>query len=1531
MIRFDEDRIRRVRSRDALIAFLRDDLDWPAPPDLPAQELCYDYSADELCLDPRAAERVQVQQLANFVPGQPWGVFLLETATPKLYATHLRRVLRGLAPTARSQRPDLPAWPAQNLLFIATHDYQQYTFAHFRGDQAATARLSAFGWERGDVGVRTLCEYNLPALAWPADEADADAWLAQWDRAFDVEAVTDKFFKEFRNLFEDTKRDLPKSIREPAQRHAFTQRLLNRLLFLCFLQKKRWLKGPNLPHPRATYLFDLFDEAVALGDEFYADYLHDLFFCALNRPPAAGDDRERDRLAHKLGFVPFLNGGLFDPADALDAPGAVALPNALFQAILGPDGLLRRYNFTVTESTPLNQEVAVDPEMLGKVFETVVLTSEEAEDYQAPNLRKATGSYYTPRIVVTFIVRETLQDYLTDRVPGLDQPRLARLMGVDAAGGLDEEARALLRATVSQAEAEAIRAQLDALRACDPAIGSGAFALGLLHEIVNLHLLCETVERGKDPRLARPNLVFDLKQRAIERNLYGVDLQGKAVEICKLRLWLSLIVDYQVDVDLDVCTEHQFERAIREIPALPNLSYKVRRGDALLDLVHDRPFRLTTIRHSEAMQDAQAALTATHRQFFGAQDPAEKRRLRLAALVHRTRLTRLQLEHQRAVLSGEQAPQMDMFDAPRTRAEIRRHEAALAELDAALAEVQQTEEALAELTARPALTPADDDRLTRLEAVSEGEAITFTWELDFPEVFASGPETRFLAENGFLSARGGFDLIVGNPPFVTARNPEKRALYRERWKETAFLKFQLVAPFFQRSFGLLRPGGHLGFIVSNAFAKREFGRPLVERFFPTVELRKVVDCSGLMFPGHGTPTCIVFGRNPSPGPSPTRGGESDSSEPGSPFPPREGGQGVRSEAIRIAATLPGGGDLRTPPERSPLWAALQAHHDQPGHRDDRIMVADRPRAEMAKWPWNLDVSAEPTRKQLEKHPQKLEDLLDGDIGVCTMTNADDIFTMPDDQARRLQLPTGWLRIFQEGDAVRDWALDSDVRILVPYDENAEIIRERKLERAALAYLKPYKSVLANRLSFGNKTFEQLGREWYAFERMNANKYRTPQFITFGEIATHAHFVYWSEPRIFERDSPVIKLPPSASPDDHHLLAGLLNSSAALFWLKQVCFNKGAGDEEERDRFVYAGGKVQQLPIPAVLLTPGPLRERLTALARACWERGQQAPALAYRKLFERPGEAYHAWNSALAGWVRPWSVEQGVWRDAEELRAAWAAYRAERERLRGEMIALQEEMDWLVYAAYGLLGKDDPSVGRADGGRRKDEYVALTADGQLHPSAFILQPLHLGERPFELLRDNKPIPAHFSPERRALWEARQQAIRENEHLQRLEQPVYKRRWYRKDSDEQEFRRAGEWWLLEKAEWWLEHQAGGGPVALEPWAAALWADERVRAAVAVCSPPPPGEGPGVGAFIRLFKSLVAESTVPDWIPPALPWEQVEKKNKDRKTPARARAIRGKLNVPRERFRLTQSGLGRAAEGLYVWAGKDRGLGGAGQGR
>src|SRR5207244_415620 len=143
---------------------------------------------------------------------------------------------------------------------------------------------------------------------------------------------------------------------------------------------------------------------------------------------------------------------------------------------------------------------------------------------------------------------------------------------------------------------------------------------------------------------------------------------------------------------------------------------------------------------------------------------------------------------------------------------------------------------------------------------------------------------------------------------------KKRELYRERWPRVCHMKFLLVSPFFEMSFGLLRPGGQLGFIASNAFARREFGRPLVQDFFPTIDLEKIIDCSGLMFPGHGTPTCLLFGAQR----------KGDSNTP------------VRTVSIRS-----GGGDLRAAPEESPLWHTIEEKHENAGFADSRIVVDDR--------------------------------------------------------------------------------------------------------------------------------------------------------------------------------------------------------------------------------------------------------------------------------------------------------------------------------------------------------------------------------------------------------------------------------------------------------------------------------------------------------------------------------------------------------------------------------------------------------------
>jgi hypothetical protein len=659
----------------------------------------------------------------------------------------------------------------------------------------------------------------------------------------------------------------------------------------------------------------------------------------------------------------------------------------------------------------------------------------------------------------------------------------------------------------------------------------------------------------------------------------------------------------------------------------------------------------------------------------------------------------------------------------------------------------------------------------------------------------------------------------------------------------------------------------------------------------------VVDCSGLMFPGHGTPTCIVFGRNQNP---------------------------MEKMAIRITATLPGGGDLRTPPEESPLWQAIAAHQDEPGYADTRITVADRPRRGMAKWPWNLESAAEETRKEMDKSPIRLADLIEGEVGVCTMTNCDEVFPLLPDQARRNRIPPSLLRVFQEGDSIRNWSLDSNWLVLTPYDTKSQPLSEDRLG-AALDYLKPHKRFLEDRLSFGNKTFKQLGRPWYSFERMNTNKYSTPLFITLCEIATHGHFVFWEQPRVYKQTTQTVKLPITYANVDHHLLAGLLNSSAALFWLKQVCFSKRESAEGTTDTyFVFAGGKVQQLPVPNVVTDAlrgkrSEMADRLQAFSQACWERGRQMPALAIKKLFEKPGEAYYDWNSSLSGHVAPDPRPAQPFQTSENLKDAFSRACQIREGLRAEMIALQEEMDWLVYGAYGLIG-GPCSVMAANADMATDVTGHVDATERVPP-------MMREQRPFVLWANADGdfekavalIPADWPDERQALWRARLEAIRDNEHIRRIEQPVYKRRW-----DEQwkvgnrwqcgpvaydaEFVDAFDWWLSEKAEWWLEKKKNGGPVTLDQWTAALQQDPRVQAAWSVAHEALGRLGKRAD-FDRYFSALVKEQTAPDDIPAAVPWDELEKK---RKIPATVKRIRGKLNVPRERFRVT-------ASGGYVWAG------------
>jgi hypothetical protein len=355
------------------------------------------------------------------------------------------------------------------------------------------------------------------------------------DEAFDVAKVSKSFFDEYKRVFEvmrDAVKGFGPSEEEQDRRHLFTQRLFNRLMFLRFIQKKGWLTIDG----STDYLAALWASHGKLkqdGKNFYTDRLR-LLFAALNNERAGivlqggGGTVEAT-----IGKVKYLNGGLFEETDE-DKETKVRIADAPFKEVFDKaSGLFEAFNFTITESTPLDIEIAVDPEMLGRIFEELVTGRHES------------GSYYTPKPIVSFMCREALKGYLETQVPEEQKAAIERFVDKhepDEIGNAEAVLNALRRVTV-----------------CDPACGSGAYLLGMMHELLDLRQ-CLFQTRRVDNKT-----IYQRKLDIIQTNIYGVDIAEFAVNIARLRLWLSLAVDYEGP----------------EPQPLPNLDYKIEVGDSV--------------------------------------------------------------------------------------------------------------------------------------------------------------------------------------------------------------------------------------------------------------------------------------------------------------------------------------------------------------------------------------------------------------------------------------------------------------------------------------------------------------------------------------------------------------------------------------------------------------------------------------------------------------------------------------------------------------------------------------------------------------------------------------------------------------------------------------------------------------------------------------------------------------------------------------------------------------------------------------
>lgn len=539
---------------------------------------------------------------------------------------------------------------------------------------------------------------------------------ARWVEILGREALTVRFYRDLEGAIDRMARSAT-GVADDVQRELA---LLNasRLLFLCFLEAKGWLDRDH------AFLLHQYEACVAgRGGGFHARVLRPLFFGTLNTPFS-----RRAPAARAFGRIPFLNGGLFAPTAAERVSRAAAPSDDAYGSLLYD--VFGQYRFTAREETASWSEAAVDPEMLGRAFESLMASRE----------RRRTGAFFTPFSLVE---------------------RLANAALATALG--DSAAAASSAKELGQVERDELRAVASTLAILDPACGSGAFLVHVLEQISSLLA-----------RIGDERSLSAIRRDVVTRCVFGVDVNPTAVWLCELRLWLSVVIESAEDDPMKV------------LP-LPNLDRNVRVGDALSgDAFGDSALVARAGTELRRLRERYAGATGARKQAYAARlDRAERAR---AIREIDDELARTAARRRDLVVACRGR---DLFgERYRASADERRLSA--------------------ELRARAATLRATRQRVTR------GGALPFSFSVYFADV----------------AARGGFDVVLGNPPWVRLHriDPRQRAAFRRTfrvargaaWESGAApagasrgfaAQIDVAALFVERSVDLLAPGGILALVV----------------------------------------------------------------------------------------------------------------------------------------------------------------------------------------------------------------------------------------------------------------------------------------------------------------------------------------------------------------------------------------------------------------------------------------------------------------------------------------------------------------------------------------------------------------------------------------------------------------------------------------------------------------------------------------------------------------------------------------------
>lgn len=738
-----------------------------------------------------------------------------------------------------------------------------------------------------------------------------------------------------------------------------------------------------------------------------------------------------------------------------------------------------------------------------------------------------------------------------------------------------------------------------------------------------------------------------------------------------------------------------------------------------------------------------------------------------------------------------------------------------------------------------------------------------------------------------LLAPQRYDVVVGNPPYITVKDKALNQIYRSKYADVCKGTYAMAVPFTKLIFDLAKTGdrpGWVGVITSNSFMKREFGTKLIENFLPRVDLQAVVDSEGAWIPGHnsdGTPTVILIGRNRAP----------------------VGGvvRSVLSKGKRETRVYGNEG-------KGPYWRAIVEHIDDSWWDDEWITVTDLDRSLLATHPWSLTGGgAVELQAAVESGSHRqLGDVISGKVGFASFPGADSAFSAPRMALKRGGVPDSLIRAVISGDVVRDWVIHGGEWALTPYDSSARLVGLDSRGWARRQW--PFRTTLGAVTGFGGETKAQAGAPWWAWYRWVEQRYKTPWAITFAEVATHNNFVLDRGGRVFKQTAPVIKLSRDATDDEYLGLLGALNSSIACFWLRHVCKPKGGAAEHLWLRtYQFNGTRVSRFPLSEMLPV----------------ERARKLDSLAQDLLSHVPS---------------------AVCSDGVPTHSALSEARALSERIRTRMIAVQEELDWEVYQLYGLIdedltydGDDLPELGL---GERAFELALAqaVASGKEGTAWFSHPEQHSTPR--------TEIPAAWPAAYKEVVRRRLDLIATDKFIGLLERPEYKRRWVQEPWEKRQERALREWLLdkLEDRKFWYDAQGRPRPCSIAQLADEVARDPDLTSVLGLWEGRP--DIPVTQSLIRMLADeavpfLAAHRYKETGIVKRRAWEETwdlqrredkgenvgivpvppEYTSADFRRPSYWQA-RGELDVPKERFVLyPDAGRETDPTPLLGWAGWD----------